>query len=138
MKMNEFRCQQPHQLTKATEKEKKNVYNMMTKCWDINPTERPQFCNLEEDLHHFHLTGNLIGYGNWNVHTLRWKNTITVLSFCLLPNKNYSLAILWYLIDWNWDIGFHVVLSILFFLNKHKLNKNWLTHSKFRFISTQQ
>ena len=60
MKKNAFRCQKSFQLSKATEKEQKNVYSIVTRCWDINPAERPDFSDLEEVLHHFHLTGDLI------------------------------------------------------------------------------
>jgi serine/threonine protein kinase len=62
LKKNDFRCEQPIELSKATEEELKDVFSVMTKCWNINTAERPKFCTLEEDLHHFHLTGDLIGY----------------------------------------------------------------------------
>ena len=60
MKKNEFRCEQPSQLSKATDREQKDVYHIMTQCWNINLTERPRFCDLEKDLHHFLSTGVLI------------------------------------------------------------------------------
>ena len=62
LKKNDFRCEQPMQLSKATEKELNDVFSVMTKCWNINPAERPKFCTLEEDLHHFHAPGDLIVY----------------------------------------------------------------------------
>ena len=61
-KTNEYRCRKPWQLTKATEKEMTDIYNLMKKCWDIEPENRPKFFNLEADLDYFVLTGDLPGY----------------------------------------------------------------------------
>ena len=64
-KRNEFRDSMPWQLTTATEKELGDVYKIMKKCWDIDPEERPKFYNLQVDLDHFKMTGDLIGYDSF-------------------------------------------------------------------------
>ena len=64
-KRNEFRDSMPWQLSTATEKELGDVYKIMKKCWDIDPEERPKFYNLQVDLDHFKMTGDLIGYDSF-------------------------------------------------------------------------
>ena len=62
MKKNEFRSEMPWQVSTATEKQLNDVYNIMKSCWDILPENRPKFYNLQVDLDHFEMTGDLIGY----------------------------------------------------------------------------
>ena len=61
-KQNNFRCDQPWQVRKATVKERKDIFRVMVKCWSINFKDRPKFSELEEGLHHFQLTGYLIDF----------------------------------------------------------------------------
>ena len=34
----------------------------MKRCWDILPENRPKFFNLQVDVDHFKMTGDLLGY----------------------------------------------------------------------------
>ena len=61
-KKNEFRCEQPSQITKVTEKENKDIHGIMMKCCNVNFAERPNFSDLEDALHHFQLTGELLSF----------------------------------------------------------------------------
>eukprot|EP00092_Neocalanus_flemingeri_P080213 GFUD01100044.1.p1 GENE.GFUD01100044.1~~GFUD01100044.1.p1 ORF type:complete len:468 (+),score=107.71 GFUD01100044.1:185-1405(+) len=57
-KSNNFRCQKP----RSSEKDMDDVYQIMTKCWDIEPSYRPKFSNLQHDVEHYAFTGDLSGY----------------------------------------------------------------------------
>ena len=46
----------------ASDKELKDVYNIMKTFWDILPENRPKFYNLQVDVDHFQMTGDLVGY----------------------------------------------------------------------------
>ena len=73
-KRNIFRCKKPRvnsPLTlspqsakqgKVREQEMADVYKVMTKCWDIDPSSRPKFANLQFDVEHYSFTGDLSGY----------------------------------------------------------------------------
>ena len=59
---NDFRCEMPWQLTAASDKELKDVYNIMKRCWDIIPENRPKFYHLQVDVDYFQMIGDLFGY----------------------------------------------------------------------------
>ena len=61
MKRNDFQCEIPWQVAKASDKEREDVYNIMKRCWDILPENRPKFYNLQVDVDHFQMTGDLLG-----------------------------------------------------------------------------
>ena len=73
-KRNIFRCKKPRvnspltlspqaaKRSKDCEQEMEDVYKIMTKCWDIDPSSRPKFANLQYDVEHYSFTGDLSGY----------------------------------------------------------------------------
>ena len=60
---NDYRCKMPWLFSTVTEKDMNDVYNIMKRCWDIQTENRPKFYDLQVDLDHFKMTGDLTGYG---------------------------------------------------------------------------
>jgi len=58
---NQFRCKNPY-FPKATDGQREEVYSIMLKCWAISTEDRPKFYNMQNDLHHYKITGDLSGY----------------------------------------------------------------------------
>ena len=52
----------PWLFSAVTEKDMNDVYNIMKRCWDIQTENRPKFYDLQVDLDHFKMTGDLTGY----------------------------------------------------------------------------
>ena len=63
-KVNKFRCQKPTSFPSVPEEKLNGIYNVMRQCWDIDPENRPKFYNLQVDLDHFTMTGELLGYSS--------------------------------------------------------------------------
>ena len=38
------------------------IYQIMQTCWAIDPSDRPKFVNMQHDLEHYRITGDLSGY----------------------------------------------------------------------------
>ena len=76
--INTFRCEKP----RSPEKDMDDVYNIMMKCWDIEPSSRPKFFNLQYDVEHYAITGDLSGYEknafeNRRTHSVRYNTSST-------------------------------------------------------------